>query len=85
MKGDAHSASLGKVGAPVKVASFAAKNKPELVDKARKVFEVLRKMSCEFDDNGNVGSRYRRQRRNQDALLRDDRLPNTQRWHRHRA
>ncbi|QQS15586.1 MAG: glycine--tRNA ligase [Candidatus Moraniibacteriota bacterium] len=54
---------LAKSIAPVKVAVFPLmKNKPELVDKARKVFEVLRKdIVCEFDDNGNVGKRYRRQ------------------------
>ena len=38
------------------------KNKPELVKKAREIFEGLRKkFVCEFDDNGNVGKRYRRQ------------------------
>lgn len=49
--------------APVKVAVFPLlKNKPELVAKAREVFDMLRKdMACEFDDNGNVGKRYRRQ------------------------
>ncbi len=49
--------------APVKVAVFPLlKNKPELVVKARLVFDMLRtEMACEFDDNGNVGKRYRRQ------------------------
>ena len=49
--------------APVKVAVFPLlKNKPELVAKAREVFDDLRKdVVCEFDDNGNVGKRYRRQ------------------------
>lgn len=49
--------------APVQVAVFPLlKNKPELVEKAREVYEVLRKnFRCEFDDNGNVGKRYRRQ------------------------
>jgi len=49
--------------APVKVAVFPLlKNKPNLVAKAREIFEVLRKQwMCEFDDNGNVGKRYRRQ------------------------
>jgi len=42
------------------------KNKPELVDKAREVFNMLRKDSAlsgriAFDDNGNIGKRYRRQ------------------------
>ncbi len=49
--------------APVKVAVFPLlKNKPELVDKAREVFDMLKpNYMCEFDDNGNVGKRYRRQ------------------------
>lgn len=49
--------------APVKVAIFPLlKNKPELVAKAREVFAMLKKnFVCEFDDNGNVGKRYRRQ------------------------
>lgn len=49
--------------APVKVAVFPLlKNKPELVKKARDVFEALKpEFSSEFDDNGNVGKCYRRQ------------------------
>jgi len=49
--------------APIKVAVFPLmKNKPELVAKAREVFDELKmKYMCEFDDNGNVGKRYRRQ------------------------
>jgi len=49
--------------APVKAAVFPLlKNKPELVKKAREVYDMLRKeMVCEWDDNGNVGKRYRRQ------------------------
>ena len=49
--------------APVKVAVFPLlKNKPELVSKAKEIFNLLRKeFSCEFDDNGNIGKRYRRQ------------------------
>jgi glycyl-tRNA synthetase len=49
--------------APVKVAIFPLlKNKPELVEKARVVYMNLRKrFMCEFDDNGNIGKRYRRQ------------------------
>ena len=49
--------------APIKCAVFPLlKNKPELVAKAREVFEMLRKeFACEFDDNGNIGKRYRRQ------------------------
>ena len=49
--------------APIKVAVFPLlKNKPELVQKAREVYDLLKKeMRAEFDDNGNVGKRYRRQ------------------------
>lgn len=49
--------------APIKVAVFPLlKNKPELVKKAKEVFGTLKmKFMCEFDDNGNIGKRYRRQ------------------------
>jgi len=49
--------------APIKVAVFPLlKNKPELVHKAKDVFGILkRNMRAEFDDNGNIGKRYRRQ------------------------
>ena len=50
--------------APVKVAVFPLlKNKPELVEKARAVYSDLKKAfgAVEFDDNGNIGKRYRRQ------------------------
>lgn len=49
--------------APVKVAIFPLlKNKPELVAKAREIHAALKaRWQCEFDDNGNVGKRYRRQ------------------------
>ena len=50
--------------APVKVAVFPLlKNKPELVKKAREVFEMIKKEIPQtmWDDNGNVGKRYRRQ------------------------
>ncbi len=49
--------------APVKVAIFPLlKNKPDLVSKAKEIYESLRQnMMCEFDDNGNIGKRYRRQ------------------------
>ncbi len=50
--------------APVKVAVFPLlKNKPELVAKAREVYAALKKEfgAVEFDDNGNIGKRYRRQ------------------------
>lgn len=50
--------------APVKVAVFPLlKNKPELVKKAREIFGDLKKEfgAVQFDDNGNIGKRYRRQ------------------------
>jgi glycyl-tRNA synthetase len=51
--------------APVKVAVFPLlKNKPELVAKAKEVHKQLRKQidgEVMWDDNGNIGKRYRRQ------------------------
>jgi len=49
--------------APFKAAIFPLlKNKPELVAKAREIFNDLKKdFMVEFDDNGNIGKRYRRQ------------------------
>lgn len=50
--------------APVKVAVFPLlKNKPELVKKAREVYQTLKDEYGEvmWDDNGNIGKRYRRQ------------------------
>ena len=51
--------------APVKFAvSPLLKNKPELVEKAREVYAVLAKANpgrVMWDDNGNIGKRYRRQ------------------------
>ncbi|MES3031536.1 MAG: glycine--tRNA ligase [Patescibacteria group bacterium] len=50
--------------APVKVAVFPLlKNKPQLVEKAREVYSMLKKElgNVMFDDNGNIGKRYRRQ------------------------
>lgn len=50
--------------APVKAAIFPLlKNKPQLVEKAREVFALLKKVEprIAWDDNGNVGKRYRRQ------------------------
>jgi glycyl-tRNA synthetase len=54
---------LPKKLAPVQVAVFPLlKNKPELVAKAREIYAELKKsFRVEFDDNGNVGKRYRRQ------------------------
>jgi len=50
--------------APVKaMVSPLLKNKPELVAKAREVYSGLKSLvpSIQFDDNGNIGKRYRRQ------------------------
>jgi glycyl-tRNA synthetase len=55
---------LPKELAPVKAAvSPLLKNKPELVNKAREVYQMLQKElgSVMWDDNGNIGKRYRRQ------------------------
>jgi len=49
--------------APVKVAVFPlVKNRPELYEKARKVFNGLRRhWNCFWDESGAIGRRYRRQ------------------------
>jgi glycyl-tRNA synthetase len=50
--------------APVKIAVFPLlKNKPELTTKARQVYDMLKKSfgNVMWDDNGNIGKRYRRQ------------------------
>ncbi len=55
---------LPKHLAPVKAAVFPLlKNKPQLVEKAREVYAMLKKEipQIEWDDNGNIGKRYRRQ------------------------
>jgi len=56
--------SLAPKIAPVKaMVSPLLKNKPELVEKARAVRAELKKVhpSIAWDDNGNIGKRYRRQ------------------------
>jgi len=52
-----------KLLAPVKVAVFPLlRNKPQLVEKAQALYKTLRtSFVTEFDDNGNIGKRYRRQ------------------------
>ncbi len=50
--------------APIKAAIFPLlKNKPELVAKAREIYTALKKEIPQivWDDNGNIGKRYRRQ------------------------
>ena len=56
--------ALPKAIAPVKAAVFPLlKNKPELVAKAREIYAALKKdiPAIMWDDNGNIGKRYRRQ------------------------
>jgi glycyl-tRNA synthetase len=53
-----------KVAPYIVAVSPLLKNKPELVAKAREVYATLRKVfpgRVMFDDNGNIGKRYRRQ------------------------
>ncbi|HSX07940.1 MAG TPA: glycine--tRNA ligase [Candidatus Saccharimonadales bacterium] len=55
---------LPKHLAPVKCAvSPLLKNKPELIEKAREVYKMLKQElgNVAWDDNGNIGKRYRRQ------------------------
>ncbi len=54
---------IDKKLAPIKVAVFPLlRNKPELVKKAREIYNNLKtEFMAEFDDNGNIGKRYRRQ------------------------
>lgn len=54
---------LSKELAPIKIAVFPLlRNKPELVERAKEIYNALKKeYMCEFDDNGNIGKRYRRQ------------------------
>lgn len=55
---------FNKAVAPIKAAVFPLlKNKPELVAKAREVYLMLKKHVPQimWDDNGNIGKRYRRQ------------------------
>ncbi len=54
---------LNKELAPIKIAVFPLlKNKPQLVEKSFEIYSELKEdYMCEFDDNGNIGKRYRRQ------------------------
>jgi len=55
---------FNSAAAPIKVAVFPLlKNKPQLVEKARAVFDMIKKdiPQTMWDDNGNIGKRYRRQ------------------------
>ena len=54
---------LDKKIAPIKVAVLPlVKNKPELVKKAKEVFETLKAhFMCQYDETDSIGRRYRRQ------------------------
>jgi glycyl-tRNA synthetase len=54
---------LDKKVAPVKVAVLPlVKNKKELVEKAREVYQILKPhFVCQYDEVGSIGRRYRRQ------------------------
>ncbi len=55
---------LAPAVAPFKVAVFPLlRNKPQLVAKAEEIFKLIKKEIPQaiFDDNGNIGKRYRRQ------------------------
>jgi glycyl-tRNA synthetase len=52
---------INKLVAPFRVAVFPlVKNKEDIVNKAREVFEMIQKtgMSVDWDDRGNIGKRY---------------------------
>jgi glycyl-tRNA synthetase len=53
---------LNKKIAPIKVAILPlVKNKPELVKKAKEIFNLLKtKFICQYDEVGSIGRRYRR-------------------------
>ena len=54
---------LSKKLSPVKMAVFPlVKNKPDLVKKAKEIYQTLKnKFNCQYDEQGSIGRRYRRQ------------------------
>ncbi len=54
---------LDKRIAPIKVAVLPlVKNKPELIKKAKEVYQLLKPhFTCQYDELGSIGRRYRRQ------------------------
>jgi len=54
---------LDKKLAPIKTAVLPlVKNKPELVKKAKRVYQLLKpNFNCQYDETGSIGRRYRRQ------------------------
>jgi glycyl-tRNA synthetase len=55
--------SINKTLAPIKVAILPlVKNKPDLVNKAKEVYSILRPhFMCKYDETASIGRRYRRQ------------------------
>ncbi len=53
---------IGRKLAPVKVAVFPlVRNKPQLVEKSRQVYELVKgNFACQYDETGSIGRRYRR-------------------------
>jgi len=53
---------LDKKIAPIKVAVLPlVRNKPELVEKAKEVYQILKPyFVCQYDELGSIGRRYRR-------------------------
>ncbi len=49
--------------APIKVAVLPlVKNKPEIVEKAKEIYDMLKiHFACQYDESGSIGRRYRRQ------------------------
>jgi glycyl-tRNA synthetase len=54
---------LNKKLSPIKIAVLPlVKNKPELVKKAKEVYQMLKpRFNCQYDEAGSIGKRYRRQ------------------------
>ena len=54
---------LDKKIAPIKVAVLPlVRNKPEIVKKAKEVYQLLKPhFACQYDELGSIGRRYRRQ------------------------
>jgi glycyl-tRNA synthetase len=54
---------LNKKLSPIKIAVLPlVKNKPELVEKAKEIYQILKPhFNCQYDEVGSIGKRYRRQ------------------------
>jgi glycyl-tRNA synthetase len=54
---------LNKKVAPIKIAVLPlVKNKPEIVQKAKEIYKMLKPhFNCQYDEGGSIGRRYRRQ------------------------